>query len=456
MQHRTYRGSEPGQPAFLKPVTGRQVRYATIIALLAWAFAVYDFILFGTLLPKVGETFGWDAARQAEIATWVALGTVAVALGVGPVVDRFGRRAGVMFTVGGAALCSALTAVVGSFGALPLIIVRALSGLGYAEQAVNGTYLSELYSSAEDERLVAKRGFIYSLVQGGWPIGALLAAGLTAVLLPRVGWAGCFLFAAVPSLGVAIGAYWLRESPQFEAIKAVRALHARGSVREAERLAAASGVIDSHDHAGFATIFSGPMRRATVALGGSHLLNWFAVQVFGVLGTTVLIAVHHVSFENSLIILLLSNAMAYLGYLAHGFLGDRLGRRNVIAGGWMIGSLVFTAMLYAPHNTTLIVALYGLGQFFVIGPYSCLLFFVGESYPTAVRATGASAVNGIGPMGAVFAGLAATALLKSGHDWQAAAFYCGAIPCFLSGAMMLLARPVHSATEAEIEVASLA
>ena len=85
------------------------VRRATVIAFLAWVFAVYDFILFGTLLPEIGKRYNWDGATQSALATWVAVGTVFVAFIVVPLVDRVGRRAGIMITVSGAALCSILT-----------------------------------------------------------------------------------------------------------------------------------------------------------------------------------------------------------------------------------------------------------------------------------------------------------------------------------------------------------
>src|SRR4051812_469776 len=97
--------SVPGAIWQPRKLLSSEVRFATWIAFFAWAFAVYDFILFGTLLPLIGQEFGWDLARQSAIATWVAVGTAIVALAIGPLVDRFGRRAGVMITVGGAALC---------------------------------------------------------------------------------------------------------------------------------------------------------------------------------------------------------------------------------------------------------------------------------------------------------------------------------------------------------------
>lgn len=433
----TIRNDGAWQPA---PVTMGQVKYATLIAFLAWTFAVYDFILFGMLLPEIGRSIGMDEAAQAKLATWVALGTVVVALCIGPLVDRFGRRFGMVFTVGGAGICSGLTALSGSIGTGLLILIRSLAGLGYAEQGVNGAYLSELYSASTDERLARRQGLIYSLVQGGWPIGALLAAGLTAVLLPIVGWEGCFVFAAIPSLIVALLATRLRESPQFETLRKLKTLRQNGQHNQAQRVAAAQAIHEA-GKTGIRAIFSGSARRTTLALGGAHLLNWFPVQIFGVLGTTVLMSVHHVSFGNSLFILLLSNLVAYLGYLTHGFFGDRFGRRNVIACGWMLGGAAFWAMLYGPSETWIVVALYSIGQFFLIGPYSCMLFYVGESYESKVRGTGASFVTGIGPVGAILASAGASAFLDVGQSWLTAAFWCGAVPCVLSGLVILAAHP---------------
>jgi len=85
-------------------VTRRQVSYATWVCFFAWVFAVYDFILFGTLLPQLGEHFQWSAEQQARLNTWVTLGTVIVAFAIGPIADRLGRRKGIIIAVAGAAL----------------------------------------------------------------------------------------------------------------------------------------------------------------------------------------------------------------------------------------------------------------------------------------------------------------------------------------------------------------
>jgi MFS family permease len=430
----------------LEKILPADVKRATIVAFFAWVFAVYDFILFGTLLPEIGKRYNWDAASQAEIATFVAIGTAVIAFAIGPLLDRLGRRAGLLWTVAGAAICSGLTVAGGALGQWPLVLIRSLSGLGYAEETVNATYLNELYSAANDPKLNRNKGFIYSLVQGGWPIGALLASGLTALLLPRIGWQGCFIFATFPAIVIFFMTRRLKESPQFLLHKRIKELREAGNHGEARSLAGEHQVdYEEHSRAGMGEAFRGSALRATLVLGGGILLNWSAIQVFSVLGTTVLTRVHNVSFESSLLILVLSNVIGYCGYLCHGWIGDKIGRRNTLALGWMLGGVAFAAMLYGPSSQGVVVALYSLGLFFLIGPYSAALFFIGESYPTAIRGTGSSIVHAMGPIGAILAGVGVTSMLNSGSDWMHAGLWFGALPCFLSGVLIFFAKHVDPA-----------
>lgn len=72
----------------VEPILPTDVKRATIVAFFAWVFAVYDFILFGTLLPEIGAHYKWDPAEQAAIATWVAAGTALIAFVIGPILDK--------------------------------------------------------------------------------------------------------------------------------------------------------------------------------------------------------------------------------------------------------------------------------------------------------------------------------------------------------------------------------
>lgn len=86
-----------------------QTRKGTAFAFLAWVFAVYDFILFGTLLPVVAKDMGWSDAAATGVSTAVSVGTAVVVLAVGPIVDRIGRRKGMLLTVSGTAVASGLS-----------------------------------------------------------------------------------------------------------------------------------------------------------------------------------------------------------------------------------------------------------------------------------------------------------------------------------------------------------
>ena len=408
-----------------------------MLAFLAWTFAVYDYILFGTLLPEMSKTFGWDASKASLVSTLVSVGTAIVALAIGPVVDWIGRRRGMILTVAGTAVSSAASAATPGIGFL--VGIRSLSGLGLSEQAVNATYLNEIYAVTEDEKIKKRRGLVYSVVQGGWPLGVLIASAFVAVFLPLVGWRGCFLLAFFPAVIIALLCRKLKESPQFELEQRLRKMRKQGRSTEADALARQYGV-QQQESGGLAAIFQGSALRNTLVLGLAWIVNWFGIQVFSVLGTTVLTEGKGVSFTGSLIMLIVINAVGYLGYIFHGWAGDRFGRRNVIAVGWLLSGVLFALTLTVAQGTFAVVLLYSFGMFFLIGPYAALLFYMGECYETKCRATGTAFLNALSQPGAIVAGIIVTSMLAAGHSWNQAALLVGAVGILVSGVLMFAAR----------------
>ena len=411
-------------------------------------FSVYDYTLFGTLLPVISEDLGWSTTYATFIVTLVNVGIFFVALSVGPLLDRFGRKPSLIITTVGAALSSGLTALApGTFAAAYMTVVRTFSGLGYAEQAVNATYLNEMYGNRKN------RGFIYSLVQGGWPIGVLLGAVLTAVLFSSglLGWRGMFLVATFPAVVIAVLAIKLRESPKFQAMKAARTLDAQGRREEAAEFARQHDLDLSHaGESGFKQLFRPDIRKHTIFISLAMLMNWIGIQVFAVLGTTVITEGKGVEFTNAVLVLIVSNAASYIGYVCHGIVGDRIGRRLTIAGGWLISGVAYTLMLFGPDSQAFVFTMYTVGLFFIIGPYAALLFFMGESFPTRVRGTGASFVNAMGPLGAI-AGAGLLSLFTGlGLSVVTAAFLSGGLATILSGVLMFGTRDVKDPHQAEV------
>lgn len=432
-------------------VTPKDVRIATWICFFAWTFAVYDFVLFGNLLPVLADDFGWTGAQSTQVNTWVTAGTALVAFAIGPIADRIGRRKGILLAVTGAAVASVLTATTGlviglaaGVGVVFLILVRSLAGLGYAEQAINAAYLNEMFAhSYTDPAKARRRGFIYSLVQSGWPIGSVLAAASVYLLFPIGGWPLCFVIAAVPAVFIVIAGRWLKESPQFTTRRRIEELVKADRQTEAKELASASGIDMTNQSTPLVAVFQGESLRSTLVIGTSFMLNWIGVLAFAILGTSLLTAVDgkNITFNSALAILVISNATAFAGYLFHGWLGDRIGRRNTIGIAWILSSVAFFGMLQAPDgNFAVIVALYSAGLFFLIGPFSALLFFTGESFPVHTRATGGALINASGQVGAIIGGLLITMTLSSGGTWTEAGLWWGCLPILASGLLVFAAR----------------
>lgn len=439
-------GAVPGERLRFRPFTRGETNTATVIALVAWTVAIFDYGLFGTLLPAMTVDFGWSEQESYLINTFIAVGTAVVAFGVGPVVDRLGRRRGMMLTVGGTAVASALTAAIpaarGTFSSVAMVAVRSLGGLGYSEQSVNATYLNEVYSITEDRSKREHRGFWYGIVQGGWPLGFMFSAALALVLLEPLGWRALYLVATLPALAlVFVIAKKLRESPQFELDRRVRQMRGEGRLDEARALAESYGATVA-EGAPLKRIFAPGLRRNTIVLSLAWIVNFFGINIFSVLGSSILFNVKDVELSAAFYMLIIINLGAYFGYVFHGWLGDKIGRKQTIVIGWLISGVAFSVMLLPSVDSTfLIVLTYAIGLFFLLGPYAAILFYMGECFPSDCRGTGTVIIGAMSQPGTILGGFLFTALATT-LTTGAAAFWIGAVGIFASGLLMLLAKPV--------------
>jgi MFS family permease len=424
----------PGASAqpWKRPVTKKTITYVSIITFLAWVMSVYDYTLFGTLLPVLAKEFGWSTSGATAVNTFATIGVFVVSLVVGPILDKVGRKKALVVLMTGGALASGLTGLVA--GAVSVVIIRSFTGLSLSEEVVNSVYLNEML------RKVRNRGFLYSLVQSGWPVGALLSAGITALLLPIVGWRWSFVVAAILAIPMILLALRLPESPTFLAMKEVKRLRETGDEAGARALAEEHDVpqlLQDTTQGGLRQVFAPDLRRHTISLALAWLTNWMGIQVFSVLGTTVLVGAKGVSFENALIVLVLSNIAGFAGYLFHGWVGDRIGRKLTIALGWTVGGVISILMLVLPTGTGLTITLYALTLFFLNGPYAAMLFYMGESFPAHVRGTGANVAHVMAPLGGIAGSALLSILLASGLSMTVAALSAGSVFMLISGALMI-------------------
>jgi putative MFS transporter len=390
--------------------------------------------------------FGWTAPEAYAVNTWIAVGTAIVCFGIGPVIDRLGRKKGMMLTVGGTAVVSGITAFIpatlGFASNALLVFVRSFGGLGFSEQAVNATYMNEVYQVTEDERKRKRPGFHYSFIQGGWPLGFLLASALALAFLPLLGWRALYLMATIPAIIIVVLiSKKLKETPQFELHQRLTELEKGGKSDEAHALAAAYGVEHSSTSP-LKRIWEGEFRRNTIVFSLAWILNFFGIAIFSVLGTSVLANAKDVQLSDAFWMLIVINLLAYFGYVFHGWVGDKVGRKKTIIVGWIISGLSFAVMLSPLVSSPfLIILTYGTGLFFLVGPYAAIQYFMAECYPVSCRATGLAFIGAMSQPGTIIGGALFT-IVATAAGTGAAALWVGAVGTLLSGVLMIAARPV--------------
>jgi MFS family permease len=423
----------------VSPFTRGQVTYTAVVALLAWTFAVYDLITFGNLLPVIQQEFGWSNATASYVATLVGLLSLVVALGVGPVIDRLGRRFALVLTTGGAAVSSGLAAF--AMGPVSLIIFRALSGFGMSEQAVNAAYLNEVFGPRA-------KGFLYGIVQSGWPLGVMLSSGLAATLLTHLGWRGVFLVATFPLVAILILRFGLRESPYFVKLRYLRTMKARGDAAGAGELAKQWKLDTGGDERvnTYAELFTPALKRQSIALGAMFFFKIIADSQLTVLATSVLGQAKGIDLTNALWTIFFGNGVAVLGYLFLGWLGDRIGRRETVIMAQTLAALCTFALLFLASGLTAVVIGYALVLFFAQGAAAPFFAYVGESFPTRVRGSGAAFINITGPIGGIFGPLLYGLLQQVGASPTVAAA-SGGVAALVAAACLLAARSIRPGQE---------
>src|SRR5580692_2669934 len=203
------------------------LKYLIIVALAGFALASYDVNLLVLALPDIVKSLGISESGLGVLGFFVYGAQFFITLCAGYAMDRFGRRGVWMLCLTGTALFTGLTYFVQNFW--QLVLVRAIaSGLAYAELAVSITIVNEQVPARH-------RGLLYSIVQGGWPLGVFLASGAYLVF-GRFGWRFVFLLGVLPIVAVILGRFFVRESERFEHVQSVRKAVRAGDQEAVEAL----------------------------------------------------------------------------------------------------------------------------------------------------------------------------------------------------------------------------
>jgi MFS family permease len=165
----------------------------------------FDNLLLGFLLVAISAELNLSRPEAGSIATATLIGAVFGGIGFGVLSDHYGRVRVLAWTILMFAGFTALCAV--SVGYWDLLTYRTLAGVGIGgEWGIGMALVAEAWPAS-----TRARGL--SFVGIGGPLGVLLAAFVTPVLLPLIGWRGVFVVGAFPAI-VAFILRWSLPEPE--------------------------------------------------------------------------------------------------------------------------------------------------------------------------------------------------------------------------------------------------
>lgn len=331
-------------------------QFAVSSGILGWVLDAFDFFVIVFLFDVLSAHFHVTKAAIVFTLTLTLAMRPVGALVFGSLADRFGRKVPLMLCVIYFSACTVLSAFAPNYGVF--LLLRGLYGVGM------GGYWGLGASYAMESAPRRLRGFLSGLMQGGYPLGYLLAALAMQTVVPHLGWRSVFL------VGMAVAA-----------LIVVMALFAPESESWVE-----------HRPASMKQIFTTPLRHMKIFL---YLLIMMTAMACLSHGTQDLypdflksipgVVTHRIAGWNPLFgIPVVYNIAAIAGALFFGELSERIGRR------WSI-MLALAASLAAMHawafGTSLAVLVVGscVMQAGVQGAFGVIPAHLNELSPDAVR-----------------------------------------------------------------------
>jgi sugar porter (SP) family MFS transporter len=183
------------------------VYVAVAIAALGGLLFGYDTGVISGAILFVRDEFSLSPTMEEFVVSAVLLGAVVGAATGGALTGRFGRRwmivvAGIVFTI--SAIGTAFAPTVGW-----LIAARVASGIGIGIASfISPMYIAELVPARVRGSLVAVNMLAITT-------GIVVAYLVDYALAASHGWRSMFGLAALPSIGLVIGMWWLPDSPRW-------------------------------------------------------------------------------------------------------------------------------------------------------------------------------------------------------------------------------------------------
>jgi len=357
-----------------------EARKALWGAALGYAMDGFDLLILGFMLKAISAELHLTPTAAASLVTATLIGAVLGGLGFGMLSDRLGRVRVLTWTIVLFAVATGMCAF--AHGYWDLLAYRAIAGLGLGgEFGIGMALVAEAWPAS-------KRARASSYVGLGWQLGVLMAALVTPMLLPVIGWRGMFIVGIFP----AVVAFFIRRQLHEPKVFVANKARDPGAVFSLRLL-----VLDA--------------KTVKMSLG---MIILCSVQNFGYYGIMIWLP-NYLSTQfgygltQSAVWTAVTIAGMALGIFMFGHIADRLGRRPAFFA-YMLGAAIMVVVYSRLVDPMALLVGGAVMGFFVNGMLGGYGALISELYPTAARATAQNVFFNIGRGVAGFGPLAVGAI----------------------------------------------
>ncbi len=330
-----------------------------------------DILMLSYILAYLGSIYGWGAAERSIVILANNLGLLVGATLFGYLADIIGRKKVFMITLTIYSILAAFQGFIRSH--IDLAIVRFFMGLGLGgELPVASTMVSELSKPEERGRNVV-------LLESFWAYGTILAAAISAFLMPRIGYTITMILLSLTAFYVIV----LRRSLPEPAIE--RSKRSGSAVLE---------------------LLTSSTRVTLVSW-----IAWFSIA-FGYYGAFLwlphILVIKGFEIVRSLEYSFYMALAQVPGYFSAAYLVEKLGRKPTFIA-YMAASAA-SAYLLAISKSPVDIILWGaLLNFFNLGAWGVIYAYTPELFKAAFRATGTGTSGSLARVGMIIGPLVPTA-----------------------------------------------
>ena len=383
-------------------------RRAVLVTGAAWTFVAMEILIVGFTVPVFTSIWGLSGSMAGWIAASALGGSLLGAVVLGRLSDRIGRRRIFQASILWYAAFTALTAL--AWGPWSLSAFRFLAGIGLGGILVVDPSLLAEYLPPQ------RRGRFLVLLDLFWPVGLLLATGLSWIFLDQIGgdngWRYLFLAAAFPAFLAFVARLTLPESPYYLA-RSGRTKEAAEVLSEITGRKVDAGELEAtvEQRGSLRELVSERLRSSTAIV----LVAWIALNIsyYGLFLWLPFVLQGEERFEVNVYLLLALSALSqFPGYGAALWLVERIGRKATLASFLLLGGLSAYAFAVADSAPVYIASLFFVG-FFNLGAWGAVYPFTAELFPTRLRSSAFGIAEGVGKGAAIGAPYLFGALI----DW---------------------------------------